>query len=48
MFGVDVTEALYVATENVALLDSAYRKGYYDAQHTLWKDCGNEIQKKDI
>ena len=31
MYGVDVTKATCSATENVAMTDIAYRKGYYDA-----------------
>lgn len=31
MYGEDVTKAVSSATQNVAMLDKAYQKGYYDA-----------------
>lgn len=31
MYGEDVTKAISTATQNVAILGKAYRKGYYDA-----------------
>ena len=33
LYGEDVTKAICSATENVAMLEKAYRKGYYDALH---------------
>ena len=35
MYGIDVTKAICSATENVAKLDIAYRKGYYDAMNNM-------------
>lgn len=33
MYGEDVTKTISTATQNVAMLDKAYRKGYYDAMN---------------
>lgn len=34
-YGVDVTEKWVTATQNVAVLEEAYNKGYYDALQRL-------------
>lgn len=34
-YGVDVTEKWVTATQNVAVLEKAYNKGYYDALQRL-------------
>ena len=42
MYGEDVTKAIYSATENAAMLEKAYRKGYYDAMNRI-----NRMEKFD-
>lgn len=33
MYGEDVTKAIYSATQNTAMLNKAYQRGYYDAMN---------------
>ena len=35
MYGEDVTKAICSATENAAMLEKAYRKGYHDAMSRM-------------
>ena len=44
MYGIDVTKAICSATENVAKLDIAYRKGYYDVQMNYCPVCGRKLE----
>ena len=43
MYGIDVTKAICSATENVAKLDIAYRKGYYDAMNNMVAESEDNI-----
>lgn len=45
MYGVDVTEAIITATENTAILDSAYHKGYHDGINRMSE---NENKEKEV
>lgn len=38
MYGEDVTRKILTATENTAMLDKAYQKGYYDAMEKVYKN----------
>lgn len=38
MYGEDITKAISTATQNAAILDKAYRKGYYDAINSMSAD----------
>ena len=44
MYGEDVTETLYSAIQNVAMLNKAYQKGYCDAMD---KEMTESEDKKD-
>lgn len=35
LYGIDVTKAISSATENVMMLEKAYRHGYYDAVNKM-------------
>ena len=35
LYGEDVTKAIDTATQNVAILEKAYNKGYYDAMNKV-------------
>ena len=43
MYGIDVTKAICSATENVAKLDIAYRKGYYDAMNNMMAESEDNV-----
>ena len=57
MYGVDIEQALYTATENAELITRAYQRGYYDAMvrdHQLKnaintiRENGNQIHGQTI
>lgn len=35
IYGEDVTKVISTATQNMAILDKAYRKGYYDGMNRM-------------
>ena len=38
IYGVDITKAISSATENLAIMDKAYKQGYYDALNKEGKE----------
>ena len=50
MYGEDVTKASCSAIQNAAMLDEAYKKGYYDAMNDIYKkdyyDATNAIAER--
>ena len=44
LYGEDVTKAISTATQNAAILEKAYNKGYYDAMNRM---SAQESENKD-